>query len=275
MKVLQHPKFSGFEQYYKRHDVCVDGDVIKYRAIDGGKHQAIKDKIIVEDTIALVINEKYRINMQLTPNQLEYLSVGYLICEGLIKSFDNVRRVECRDDDKVWIWTDSADDFFYWTEIRTSGCVGIKQQTEQLDINLESHLVIKPEIIFKAQEELVNLSKLWRRTGGAHMSGLFDRQGAILYYAEDVGRHNTVDKIVGAAAIEGIDMTNTFIVTSGRLSSAMVSKTARSHVPILISNAAPMLQGIRLAEKTGMTLVGFSRNDVLNIYSRQERIDLG
>nr|MDO8083973.1 formate dehydrogenase accessory sulfurtransferase FdhD [Candidatus Sigynarchaeum springense] len=270
--VLNHPKFSGFETYYSHHEDQVDCSIVKYRATDGGTHQELVDQVVVEETIALVINEKYRINLQLSPSQLEYLSVGYLICEGLIKSFDQVKRVECRDNDQIWIWTDSAEDFFYWTELRTSGCVGIKQQTEKLDINIDSKLSITPATIFKAQEDLLEASKLWRVTGAAHMSGLFDREGKMLHYAEDVGRHNTVDKVVGGAVIEGIDTTDTFMVTSGRLSAAMVTKAARARVPVLISNSAPMIQAISIAEKTGMTLVAFARKDVLNTYTRHERV---
>jgi formate dehydrogenase accessory protein FdhD len=269
---LKHPKFSGFEACYGRHKAFVDASIIKYRGIGGGKHDALVDQVIVEDTFALVINEKYRINVQVTATQLEQFAVGYLVCEGLITSFDQVKRVECRENDQIWIWIDSAEDFFYWTEIRTSGCVGIKQQTEKLDITIDSDITITPAKIFKAQEELMRVSELWRVTGGAHMSGLFDREGKLLQYAEDVGRHNTIDKIVGAAAIEGVDTTNTFIVTSGRLAAAMVTKAARARVPIMVSNAAPMIQGITIAQKAGMTLVAFSRHDVLNTYTRHERI---
>ncbi|MEX2680313.1 MAG: formate dehydrogenase accessory sulfurtransferase FdhD [Candidatus Sigynarchaeota archaeon] len=270
--IIKHPKFSGFEACYNRHAAFVDVDIIKYRSIEGGKYRHVVDQVIVEDTFALVINEKYRINVQLTPAQLEQFSVGYLVCEGLITSFDQVRRVECRDDDKIWVWTDSAEDFFYWTEIRTSGCVGIKQQTEKLDITIDSDLKITPATIFKAQEELVRASNTWRVTGAAHMSALFNQKGKMLQYSEDVGRHNTIDKIIGAAVIEGADIADTFIVTSGRLSAAMVTKAARARVPIMISNSAPMIQGISIAEKTGMTLVAFSRKDVLNTYTRHERV---
>ncbi len=224
--------------------------------------------------MALIINEKYRLDLQVTPSQLEYLTVGYLICEGLIISFDQVNRVECKEDDKIWIWTDSVKDFFYWTEIRTSGCVGIKQQHEQLDIDVKSDISITPGTIFKAQDNLVKRSDLWRITGAAHMSALCDPQGTILHYAEDVGRHNTIDKIIGAAAIEGTDIPSMFIVTSGRLSAAMVTKAARARVPIIASVSAPMMEGIKIAEKTGVTLVAFSRENVLNVYTRHERVRL-
>lgn len=155
---LKHPKFSGFEACYGRHKAFVDASIIKYRGIGGGKHDALVDQVIVEDTFALVINEKYRINVQVTATQLEQFAVGYLVCEGLITSFDQVKRVECRENDQIWIWIDSAEDFFYWTEIRTSGCVGIKQQTEKLDITIDSDITITPAKIFKAQEELMRVS---------------------------------------------------------------------------------------------------------------------
>ena len=105
------------------------------------------------------------------------------------------------------------------------------------------------------------------------MSGLFDSNGKLLFYSEDVGRHNTLDKIIGEAVIDGVvNLSNCFVVTSGRLSSAMISKLIRAEVPIIVSISAPTAQGLEIAEKSHMTVVGFSRRPFFNVYTFPERI---
>ena len=106
------------------------------------------------------------------------------------------------------------------------------------------------------------------------MSGLFQEDGTLLSYAEDVGRHNTIDKIIGEAAIHEIPISSCFVVTSGRLSSAMIAKLVRAGIPIVVSISAPTEQGLEIAEKAHMTVVGFSRDPFFNIYTLSDRIML-
>ncbi|MHA1700314.1 MAG: formate dehydrogenase accessory sulfurtransferase FdhD, partial [Promethearchaeota archaeon] len=187
--------------------------------------------VAVEETIALVINERYRVNLLFSPVQVEELCVGYLLSEGLIDSFDQVKKVECKPGDatiQVWIWTESKMDFFHWTEIRSSGCLGVKQQYQDLNFKLGNHGKISPKVIFKAQDAMKSMGKTWRSSGGTHMSALCDLNGNVIYFAEDIGRHNTLDKIIGSAAIMNTCMNDKMVITSGRLSAAMVSKVARA-----------------------------------------------
>jgi len=275
MCVKKHLKFHGFEQYYKKNKEMVTKNAMKCQQSKDCGCVDKKVKIATESTIALIINERYRINILCTCQQIEALAVGYLICEGLISSFDEIKNVEFKNDDKVCISTNNtSDDFFYWTEIRTSGCVGIKQQYEKIDKIIESDLKIVPEKFFKAQEKMNQLSTIWRSSGGAHMSGLFHSDGKLLFYSEDVGRHNTLDKIIGEAVIDEVNLSKCFIVTSGRLSAAMISKLIRAEVPIVVSVSAPMAQGLEIAEKSHMTVVGFSRYQFFNVYTFPERIIL-
>ena len=143
-----------------------------------------------------------------------------------------------------------------------------------MNVNIESDLKTTPKAIFKSLDEMNRLSKIWKISGGAHMSGLFHPDGAIANYSEDVCRHNTLDKIVGEAVINGIDLSKLFVATSGRISASMVSKIARAGIPIMVSISAPTDQGLEIAEKTHITIVGFSRKPKLNIYTNPKRIML-
>ncbi len=273
MCVKKHSKFHGFEQYYKKNKEMVTKNAKKCQLSEDCNNADKKVQIAVESTIALIVDERYRLNILCTCKQIEALAVGYLVCEGLISSFDEIKTVELKENDKVHISTNSSsEDFFYWNEIRTSGCVGIKQQYEQINKIIESNLKISPEIFFNAQEKMNQLSTIWKISGGAHMSGLFNSDGKLLFYSEDVGRHNTLDKIIGEAVIEGVNLSNCFVVTSGRLSSAMISKLIRAEVPIIVSISAPTAQGLEIAEKSHMTVVGFTRHPFFNVYTFPERI---
>lgn len=275
MCVKKHPKFYGFEQYYKKNKELVTKNAMKCQQSKDCKYVNKKVQIAVESTIALIVDERYCVNILCTCKQIEALVVGYLVCEGLISSFDEIKTVEFKDDGEVYISTNSAsEDFFYLGEIRTSGCIGIKQQYMKIDKIIESDLKITPENFLKAQGEMNQLSTIWKISGGAHMSGLFHSDGKLLFYSEDVGRHNTLDKIIGEAIIDGVNLSKCFVVTSGRLSAAMISKLIRVEVPIIVSISAPTAQGLDLAEKSHMTVVGFSRDPFFNVYTFPERIIL-
>ena len=104
------------------------------------------------------------------------------------------------------------------------------------------------------------------------MSGLFYPDGTIVCYAEDVGRHNTIDKIVGEAVINGKNLSEVFVSTSGRISAAMVTKIARVGIPLMASISAPTAQGLEIAENASITIAGFTREPRLNVYTHPERI---
>lgn len=157
-------------------------------------------------------------------------------------------------------------------EIRTSGCVGIRQQVDDLETIQARDMNITPEILFNAQRRLEEAGRMWKESGGTHMAGLFRSNGDMMFFSEDIGRHTTLDKIIGQAAIEGKDPSLMFAVLSGRLSSAMITKLVRAGIPIVVSRAAPMLQALEIAARCNMTTIGFSREPVFNVYTCPERV---
>ncbi len=115
--------------------------------------------------------------------------------------------------------------------------------------------------------------KLFEKTGGVHAAALFTPSGELIYLREDVGRHNAVDKVLGAALRDGVlPANNTVLQVSGRASFELVQKAAMAGVPLLAAVSAPSSLAVELAKELGVTLVGFSRGTSLNIYTHPERV---
>jgi FdhD protein len=117
------------------------------------------------------------------------------------------------------------------------------------------------------------ISEIWERTGGAHCSVLFS-DGRLIARSEDIGRHNTVDKVVGYAILNNIDLSTCVLGCSGRQPAVMVSKAANAGIPIVISRSAPTDKGIRTADLAGVTLICFARGNRFTVYTHPDRIIL-
>jgi formate dehydrogenase accessory protein FdhD len=113
---------------------------------------------------------------------------------------------------------------------------------------------------------------VFRKTGGVHVAAIYDREGERKALAEDVGRHNAVDKVIGAGALKKIDFSDCFLALSGRLTAEIVLKAATMNLPIVASLAAAIDSGIAVANESGLTLAGFVRGNRMNIYAFPERI---
>lgn len=133
--------------------------------------------------------------------------------------------------------------------------------------------LVKAEVLASLPEELREQQKLFDKTGGVHAAGLFAPDGELLSLREDVGRHNAVDKVVGAALRERrLPLANTILQVSGRASFELVQKAAMAGVPVLAAVSAPSSLAVDLARESGLTLVGFSRGNTLNVYTHDARI---
>jgi FdhD protein len=132
---------------------------------------------------------------------------------------------------------------------------------------------VTPELILSLPDKLRTQQRVFSTTGGLHGAGLYRSDGSMIAVREDVGRHNAVDKVLGAALLAGeIPLSDTILMVSGRASFELVQKAAMAGVPILAAVSAPSSLAVELAEEQGMTLAGFVRGESMNVYTGAERI---
>ena len=250
---------------------------IHYEQYEFQKWKSFDAETIVETPVSLTVNGEVWITFMCTPVNLEALSVGFLYNEGIIEKMDEVENVRvCEHGDNVDVWlTHAAEQPTSWR--RTSGCTGGVTAVDLLakpNVSLNGNrLKVQPEAIGKLVEMLFEAQSLYRETGGVHTSALSDGEKIILS-AEDIGRHNTLDKIAGLCLMNDIWPETKILITTGRISSEMLQKSARLSAPILISRTSPSSLSIEMAERYGITLIGYARKHRFNVYSNTQRVGL-
>ena len=248
---------------------------VQYRFFQNGKTEDINAQIIVEAPVSLTVNGQVWLTFMCTPRQLEALAVGFLFNEGVIDNFSEVADVRvCEHGDNVDIWLNhSAEKPENWT--RTSGCGGGQTTTgATLKFRLgdrQKKLVLKAEQIPTLLAMLDNDQTLYRQTGGVHTSVLSDGEKRILA-AEDIGRHNSLDKLAGQMLMDRIQPNASAILTTGRISSEMMQKSIRLGASVVISRTSPSSMSVSLAEQAGVTLIGYAKRHRFNVYTHSERV---
>lgn len=237
----------------------------------------IEDDVAVETPFNIIINKKHCITLLASPDSMKELGIGYLLSEGIVKSSDEIIRVEISENN-INIETRSECDFRRVTihKLTTTACISTNDYIKLLDrtqIFVSSKTSISPYEITEIIRNLNSQCKVFKKTGGTHAAGLFDpSNGKALCIFEDVGRHNAIDKVIGFAALNGLDFSKLVLASTGRQPADMVLKAARVGIPIIASISGPINSGIILAEKTGVTLVCFVRGKRMNVYSHKKRI---
>lgn len=238
----------------------------------GETFEETEDLIAVEQRLRISVNGKEVLSLYCTPMMVRELVVGLFMSEDIIKGkwcFDRMS-IEYGEDVKVDIPADgdvSTDD-----AVITSGCIGGITFPKRLALQkIEDPFTVAVEKLKDIFKKYQKASELYHLTGCIHSAGLSDGE-SILCLAEDIGRHNAVDKIIGYALLEEIPFQGKIMLASGRLSSEIVSKCARWGIPVVASRTSPTSLAVDIAEKSGVTVVGFIRADRLNVYTHAERV---
>jgi len=253
---------------------------VDYIQVEGDRWSKKNAEVIVETPVSITVNGDIWLTFMCTPVALEALAVGFLFNEGVITSIAEVAQVHiCDTGDNVDVWLDhAAEKPDKWR--RTSGCTGgmTSIEVDRLPFDAPADLQTAGMVLSTAQvnhlgETLFDSQDLYRRTGGVHTSILTDGS-RVLAVGEDIGRHNTLDKLAGLCLLNNIQLSNRVILTTGRISSEMIQKAARVGVSVLISRTSPSSLSIRLAERWGITLIGYARRNRFIVYTHPNRISL-
>jgi FdhD protein len=237
---------------------------------EGGHWKSVDGEVVREGLVRLHVNGREIAALMCTPHQLDWLALGFLRSEGIIEGMADVRLVKaCPSQTCVEVWLRAADFEPPSQVIITSGCGGgitfadLSAQAQPLT----SDLRVTPGQLGRLMRALQET----QRTRGIHTSALAEGE-TLLAVIEDVGRHNTIDKLWGLCLVEGIPTQDRILLSSGRISSEMLNKAARMGVPVVVSRTSPTSLSVALAGAWNLTLVGYVRRDSLNVYSGQARV---
>ncbi|MGB7294664.1 MAG: formate dehydrogenase accessory sulfurtransferase FdhD [Candidatus Aminicenantales bacterium] len=230
------------------------------------------DFVAAEEPLVIYINEKPFVSLFSTPDALQALAVGFLYASGILRDKNDLAAAEIEVKDKaVLVKTDRQ-----FPKERPfgigSGCGGnLLFGPTGLIAPLKSDLRVSPEMIFSLTEEFQSRALIFKETGGTHCAAVCGPE-EILFFAEDIGRHNAVDKVIGQALLAGVPLEDKLLLLSGRIAYDISIKAARGGIPICVSRAAPTSAALEFGERIGLTMIGFVRGKRLNIYTHPERI---
>jgi len=261
--------------------------------VDNSNVRSRQDQVATEEPLEIRLvspPQTVAVTMR-TPGADFELAAGFLYSEGVVRDRDDIQQISyCVDPDVdgeqrynivnvklrpgLSVNLQPLERHFFTTS--ACGVCG-KASLEALHLRgcsiISAGLTVSPDIIYSLPEQLHTAQRIFSSTGGLHAAALFDTQGKLLSVREDVGRHNALDKLIGAAFLSNqLPLTNPIVLVSGRSSFEIVQKCLTASVPIVCAVSAPSSLAVALAKEFGITLVGFLRGKRFNIYTGKERI---
>lgn len=252
---------------------------------------AIEEPLEIRITYGLPDSRKQKnisVTMRTPGNDFE-LATGFLFTEGIIKHVkeiysitycsninkitqqDNIVNVELQAD--VLVDIEKLNRHFYTTS--SCGVCG-KSSIDAVQINCDiipnDNTKIQTSTILNLPKQLTKRQTVFEHTGGIHASALFSENGELCIVREDVGRHNALDKLIGACITNQINTSNTILLLSGRASFELIQKAAVASIPVVCAIGAPSSLAVELANETGITLIGFLKNESFNVYTHHFKI---
>ncbi len=241
------------------------------------------DYIAEEVPLKITVNSDYAFIIWSSPSQFKELAVGHLFAEDILYSVDEIDNITVNQaENSCHVQFKQAINIDERMKSRRGGArlvplikasTSAYQKDEKLS-TVKSNLTIKAQIILDTICQMNEKARGFKETGGLHDSGIFKADGTMVAFSEDVGRHNTVDKVIGEGLLNHENFEKRFMIITGRVPGDMIYKAAKVGLPIVASVAAVLNSGVASAEKANITLVGFVRGKRMNIYTCPERIIL-
>jgi len=249
--------------------------------VSAGKAQKTTDYVAEEKPLHIFLNRTRYVTVFCSPSNLKELAVGHAISEGVVKSIEEIEGTDLKEEEEVCRINLKPDIKLderlklskHFSRVIFSACGSRTPYQPTLGLlRIESDLNVKAETVSNGVNRLNFMAETFRKTGGVHVGAIYKSDGTLVAFAEDIGRHNAVDKVIGACALKGIELGECFLALSGRLTGDIVLKAARVGLPIVASLAAAIDSGITIASDANLTLVGFVRGKRMNIYTYPNRI---
>ena len=213
----------------------------------------VTDTLVAEQDFAIRLNGKIIHRTTCSPVDLEVLTMGHLFSEGWVGSPETIRSLEI---------------------IEGTGTVEAEQAPETPPLRVENELTVSREAVVKAMESCIRRGKVFQRTGATHAAALAEPTGALYTFFEDISRTCALEKVLGEARLKSRPLAESMIVVSSRVPRQFVRKVAHCGVPIIVAVSAPTWNAVQEADRLGICLCGFVRDERLNVYTHGWRIGL-
>jgi FdhD protein len=251
-------------------------------------------EVVLEEPLSLYLNGKQVAVLMRLPGMEKELAAGFCLSEGLVSRFTEVLTIhhcgqglpspledpsasapESRNRVELEVRPEALreDARLEVARLIRAGCGAVDVHDATLTLPMiQGGPQVGLPVIFGLEKTMRAQQRLHQQVGGVHAAALFEASGELVVLAEDIGRHNAVDKVVGYCLLRDIPLADKLFLSSGRLSYEMVTKVIRLGIPLLLSVSAPTALAVQLAERFGVTLVGYLRGHKMTVYTHPERI---
>ncbi len=243
---------------------CADSDSISPASV----------KIIQEVSLEILLNGKSVANIACAGNYPDELAAGFLKSEKIVSSRDQILKIEVDNNIpnvNIILKEDKKYNATNITNIASSGARGQAHIDSLLPLTVPDSFRIKSSVALNLIKNLLDGTQIHKETHGTHCSALA-REDKIFVLREDIGRHNTIDMLAGYCLLQEINIDDSILLTTGRISSEIVYKAWNVGLPAIISHSSPTLKAVELLRKANITSIGYVRGEKMNIYSQERRV---
>ena len=256
-------------------DMITDIEIIQF------EHgwERISSPVVMETSLSIFLNGECIVTLICTNNAKEFLAIGFLAIEGFISPAEmDETKILKMDEENIHIEASFSKSLPCKGEkIITPGLgkgITFSKGNQRLkEVRIFSGVKITPNQVFHLMKQLSERTTLYKLTHGVHNAAICSTD-CMEIFQSDIGRHNAIDKLYGQCLLENIPLEEKVIVTSGRVSSEILTKVGLMGTPILISRSAPTDKAVRLADKIGLTLIARVRGNKMSIYTHPDRVSL-
>lgn len=252
--------------------------LLPVRRIKEGSAEDTEDPVTSESPLTIYYNDEELVTLLCTWANIDELAVGFLRSEGFIRTREDVEYIRIdADSGTVAVRARPEAHVARHTFLKryiTTGCgkgTSFYHLADAVSKPVDSRFIVTSTQILELMGQAQRMSELFKITGGVHSSALCSPE-KILFFREDIGRHNTVDKIIGRCLLDNIETGDKILLTTGRISSEILVKTAKLGIPLIASRSAPTDLAVKYAADLGVTITAFVRNKRMNIYTNQHRV---
>lgn len=253
-------------------------EVEALRFQQGRPAEKLSESVADEQLCEIFLNDKSVASLACSPSNLRELAVGYLVSEGIIDVAESVSDpAQCGGRYAVAVSGKAlVGDDMLAKRVITSGCGGglsfsqLRQQDTPDEPLLGVHVTVSLRQFLDLAKTMAAEAETFRQTGGVHSAALCEPE-RIIFQVEDVGRHNAADKAIGWAKLNGVELQDKILLSTGRISADIVLKAVRAGLTIIASRGAPTSRAVAYAGQLSLTMVGFVRGQRMNVYTRPDR----